>query len=116
MEADLNLEEIEFEHLNIFLAVSLTKEEIKNKNLDQFIYRRKEGKRAGITNKNVWLTEGDKCQWDPPIRQPTKIEKQRMFAEGICVGVKTIMENHIYRFGEELRKQKNGGPIGVELT
>ena len=39
-----------------------------------------------------------------------------MFAEGICVGIKVVMENHIYNFGGELRKQKDGGPIGVELT
>ena len=34
---------------------------------------------------------------------------------GSCRGVFTP-KNHIYRFGEELRKQKDGEPIGVELT
>ena len=39
-----------------------------------------------------------------------------MFAVGICIGIRLVMENHIYRFGGELRRQKEGGPIGVELT
>ena len=111
MEANLKLDEID-----IYVATNLYQEEIKKHQLEQVTHRRKERKRAGITNRNIWVTEGDKCQWDLPEREPTLIEKQRMFAVGICIGIKVVMENHIYRFGGELRKQLEGGPIGVELT
>ena len=51
-----------------------------------------------------------------PERKPNRHEKHKMFAVGICIGVKLVMGNHIYRFGGELRRQNDGGPIGVELT
>ena len=116
MMANLDLREIDFTHLSIYIATSLTKEDIAKEGLEQVIHRRKVGKRAGITNTNVWLTEGEKCQWDMPIRMPSEIEKKKMFAVGICLGIRVVMENHIYRFGETLRRQHDGGPIGVELT
>ena len=51
-----------------------------------------------------------------PKRKPKKFEVKKMLAVGICIAVKVVMKNHIYRFGGELRRQQEGGPIGVELT
>ena len=45
-----------------------------------------------------------------------ELEKRFFCAVGICIGVKLVMKNHIYKFGETLRRQNDGGPIGVELT
>ena len=116
IEANLNIEEIDMEKLSIYIATNLNEEDIKKENLEYVVHRRKEGKRAGMTNRNIWLTDGDKCQWEMPHRKPVQAEKQRMFAVAVCIGIKVVMENHIYKFGGELRKQKEGGPIGVELT
>ena len=116
LEANLDVEEVDIDQLSIYIATNLNKKEIENEGLEKVVHTRKEGKRAGITNKDIWLTEGEKCQWEVPERKPTKPEKQKMFAVGICIGIRLVMENHIYRFGGELRRQKEGGPIGVELT
>ena len=73
MMANLDLREIDFTHLSIYIATSLSKEDIAKEGLEQVIHRRKVGKRAGITNINVWITEGDKCQWELPLRNPSKL-------------------------------------------
>ena len=104
MEADLNVQEIDIEKWSIYIATSLTREEIEKESLEEIVPKRKENKRAGITNSNIWLTDGDKCQWEMPKRKPSKIEKQKMFAVGICIRIKLVMENCIYRFGGELRR------------
>ena len=104
MEADLNVQEIDIEKLSIYIATSLTREEVEKEYLEEIVPKRKENKRAGITNSNIWLTDGDKCQWEMPQRKPNKTEKQKMFAVGICIGIKLVMENHIYIFGGELRR------------
>ena len=113
MEADLNVQEIDIEKLSIYIATSLTREEVEKEYLEEIVPKRKENKRAGITNSNIWLTDGDKCQWEMPQRKPNQTEKQKMFAVGICIGIKLVMENHKYRFVGELRRQQEGGPIGV---
>ena len=89
MEADLNVQEIDIEKLSIYIATSLTREEVEKENLEEIVPKKKKSKRAGITNSNIWLTDGDKCQWEMPQRKPNKTEKQKMFAVGICIGIKT---------------------------
>ena len=97
MEADLDVEEINIDQLSIYIATNLSKEEIKEEKLEKVTHKRKSGKRAGITNREIWLTKGDKCQWDMPDRKPNKQEKQKMFAVGICIGIKLVMQNHIWQ-------------------
>ena len=116
IEAEIEVEIVDYERLSIYIAANLDKNEIENEKLEQVIHRRKEGKRAGLTNKHILVTEGENSQWEEPKRKPNKFERKKMLAVAICIGVKLVMENHIYQFGGELRKQRKGGPIGVELT
>ena len=39
-----------------------------------------------------------------------------MLAKSVEVMIVTSLENHVYQFGNEIRKQKEGGPIGLALT
>ena len=39
-----------------------------------------------------------------------------MITEAIKIVLEVLMKNHIYEFREELRKQKEGGAIGIDLT
>ena len=39
-----------------------------------------------------------------------------MVAKAIEVGIKTVMETHVYKFAGNMRAQKKGGAIGLELT
>ena len=39
-----------------------------------------------------------------------------MLAEAIKIVLETLMKNHVYEFKQELRKQKEGGAIGIDLT
>ena len=39
-----------------------------------------------------------------------------MFREALRIGLEVVMKNHVYRFDSSIRKQQNGGPIGLELT
>ena len=51
-----------------------------------------------------------------PKRKPTVEEERRMVGKALEIMVKTAMENHVYRFNNEIRIQKTGGPIGLALT
>ena len=39
-----------------------------------------------------------------------------MFKEGMKIGLLVVMKNHTYEFAKTVRKQKEGGPIGMDLT
>ena len=39
-----------------------------------------------------------------------------MLAKSIELMIIISLENHVYKFGNEIRRQKEGGPIGLSLT
>ena len=46
----------------------------------------------------------------------TEAEKRRLLATALKIALTIVMKNHIYVFGGQLRRQKEGGAIGLELT
>ena len=41
---------------------------------------------------------------------------KRVVAYAMGVAMKTVLKNHIFRFKDEIRKQANGGAIGVKAA
>ena len=52
-----------------------------------------------------------KARWEPTNR-----EKRLMLVEVLGISLKEVMYNHVYTFDGVVRKQWNGGPIGLQLT
>ena len=75
------------------------------------------GARPGVTTKEV-LDRDEKTVslFNPPLRAPTQIEARKMFAVALESLVLASMNNHIYSFAGEFRKQSKGGAIGNVLT
>ena len=57
-----------------------------------------------------------KDKYNPPKRKPTKEEERRMIGKAMEILIVSCMKNHVYRFGNEIRIQSDGGPIGLALT
>ena len=51
-----------------------------------------------------------------PIRNPTEQEKRNILVKCIEIMIISSLENHVYKFGDQIRKQSKGGPIGLALT
>ena len=58
----------------------------------------------------------DKVLVIPPTRNPNELEKRSMLSKMMEIMILVVMENHVYKFGDTIRKQKDGGPIGLALT
>ena len=50
------------------------------------------------------------------IVHPNDIQKRRMLSKTVEIMIIAGMENHVYKFGNEIKKQMAGGPIGLSLT
>ena len=50
------------------------------------------------------------------MRSPTNDEQRSMFGKALEILIITCMDNHVYQFGNLVRVQKEGGPIGLKLT
>ena len=46
----------------------------------------------------------------------TTEEKRQIIAKVLEIGVRTVLENHVYKFGNKIYRQVVGGPMGLKLT
>ena len=51
-----------------------------------------------------------------PGRLPNEIEKAKIMAKTIEIVTRETMTRHFYAVGDTIRKQTDGGPIGLQLT
>ena len=55
-------------------------------------------------------------EFEPPKREATEEERRYMLAKVFEIMITASMKNHVYKFGNKIRVQKKGGPIGLGLT
>ena len=75
---------------------------------------------------NVTLVSGDddankphnkkRQMFDKPKRNPSTEEKRKMFGKALEILIIAALKNHVYQFGNQIRVQSEGGPIGLKLT
>ena len=119
-ESQFEVEGIDYKELGLYLAMNKTEQELENLGLLKFCPRRKTrfGRPPVITGKATTANRDEERYkpWKPPAKEPNKIVKKTMVSEALRVAIEYIMKNHIYRFNDTIKKQSQGGPIGLELT
>jgi hypothetical protein len=111
------------EELALFLASTMTQEQIDNEGIRKYIHRRKniEGGRPGPTSKCITGSEAErktaiKQMWRKPRYKPDKEDKRKMVAIMVEIAVIKVMKTHFYKFKDTIRRQYDGGSIGLRLT
>ena len=119
-QSRLEVEGVDDKELGLYLAMNKTEKELEELGLLEYCPRRKtkRGRPPTITGKATTSNENkERFQpWSPPAKVPDKVIEKTMLSEALHIAVKYIMENHIYRFNDTIKKQARGGPIGLELT
>ena len=54
--------------------------------------------------------------WITPTEIPDEAKQRSMLTEAMKIVLSVIMKNHIYNFNNEMRRQKEGGAIGMDIT
>ena len=118
IESDTSFQNINTDELGLYLALTVDKDELTRADLAKYSAKRKRtGKRPTITGCGTKEKEHDR--WDPWIKPPEKPEGEelkRAVAYALGVAMKTVLKNHIFRFKDQIRKQANGGAIGVKAA
>lgn len=117
---DINVNETE---LSLFLASTLTQEEVNAEGLGRLVHTRKkvQGSRPEITSLCVTGSEEKRKialsgMWRKPTRKPTPEQKKKMIGLMVEIAVKKVMTCHFYKFAGVIRRQKDGGSIGLRQT
>jgi hypothetical protein len=116
-EIDIEIDDIE---LSRFVAVELTEEEIMKEGLTDVVHVVKKGeKKPRMIDPEMVGGEQfreARSKFEKPKRRPSSVEIRKMIGIVMEILVRKIMENHLYSFNGKIMEQKEGGPIGLELT
>ena len=114
MELNLDTEE-----LGLYLALTVDRARLEELGLADFCHARikTRGAHPGITTKEV-LNRDSKARslFHKPTKLPSEDQARVMFKVAFEIMIKVCMQEHLYSFNGELRKQRRGGAIGNVLT
>ena len=116
--------DVDEDELALYLALVLERSEITENNLTDLVKRWKNenthrsGRRPGITTSEVTGGEAErkKSKFYPANRKPTSTEAKSMISFALQKAITAVMKHHMYRFKDAVYLQKEGGPIGLQLT
>ena len=116
--SDLVIEGVDYEEVGLYIALGRSREYIRKKKLTAVCpTRRSNRNKPLITGSGSILVKEDRFKpWFGRARAPNEVEKRNMLTEAIMIALKLILENHVYKFHDVIRKQSKGGPIGLDLT
>ena len=81
------------------------------------VRRSRTGLRPGVRGKGpMGADKGDTEQWRFPKVKLSPRDKQLIIADVVKISTEVIFNNHLYKFGGKVYKQKKGGPIGLRAT
>ena len=117
--SNVKIKGIDYQELGLYLSLNKPYEYLKREGISDYCPERKNKRSAppklsasGINiNKDVRFRA-----WNDRKRIPDEKFERVMLKESLKIAVSVIMKNHTYQFNDVIRKQKEGGAIGIDLT
>ena len=111
---------IDMKYLTRYVSLTVDKETIDKHDLSEVVPVPKSTSTINSfvnpsSKSRAKATDGE-SQFEPPKRNLTKKERDKLIGLVISVGSNVCMENHFYSIDGKVRKQLEGGAIGSVLT
>ena len=115
--SNVKIKGVAYLELGLYLSLNRKEDYLKRVGIDEYCRRNRQGAPPKITGSGVNVNKGIRFKaWNTPIKEPDETTQRMMMKESLKVVLTVIMKNHIYNFNNEVRKQKEGGAIGMDLT
>ena len=119
LKSNLKIDGINYKEAARYVAIGYDLFEIRKMGLERVVPKRryKNGGKPGLTgNGPLGRETDDEFQWVFPDREATDLEKRKLFAACLEIGVRQAFALHLYQFGGRVYHQRDGGPIGMRLA
>ena len=97
-KSELEVKNVDYHEVGKFLAIMMSEDEIMSEGLQHVI-----PKRVNPNTKRVtigYLHEKNNDEKWIPARNPGRVQKRRMLALAIAIGVEQVMSQHTYKIGD----------------
>ena len=124
-ESTLVVEGVNWDQAALYLALTLDREKVEELELQEVVPTWKKaggrGRHPGINTKEVRAPLQEEKDWErslffPPARRATVQEKKAILSLCVEQGLLAAMENHLFVWHKEVRRQVDGLGIGADLT
>ena len=120
-QSNIKFEGLWYEELGLYIAIHTTHTELDSLGLAQVCPKRttNRGRKPTVKSLNPEESSSSSARhthWSSPEQAPNNHQKREMVIKALHIALTFIMRNHTYTFGNQIRKQSNGGPIGLDIT
>ena len=114
----LDISNVDYEEVGLYLAINKERKFLVDHELSSVCPERRSNRRKPLmTGSGSLKTKKERHgPWLKRERIPNAREKRLMMKEAIKIGLALILRNHVYLFDNKIRRQEDGGPIGLDLT
>ena len=120
-ESNITFTGIDYRTAMIFLAISMTEEEKRETGMDKYLPTKPPTRGRKTTLATPEITgdrherEYKESKWSETIGLTPSQEKE-VLGKVIEISIRLVMTNHVYRFDQDIYRQREGGAIGSRLT
>ena len=117
--SEIKLEGIDYIEVGMYLAICKDSKELEELKIQELCPKRKhkQGRKPTLTGQATSNPIDRMNTWHAAEKEPeNEEEKKNLLAEATKVVLKFLLQNHMYSFDGEQKKQRDGGPIGLVLT
>ena len=118
-QSEVKIDGVDYDELGLYLSLNRDEDYLREKELLQYCPTRKSNRGAPpkITASGISVQKDNRFKpWNKPSMEPDESIQRLMLKEALKIVLNTLMKNHVYNFNNELRKQKEGGAIGMDIT
>ena len=119
MKSKMQIEGVNFKEAARYCVMKYSKAEVLANGLTRIVPRRRyrKGTKPGLTGSGPkGKVSDDELVWVFPNTEPTELEKRKLIACCVEIGIRAVFTSHLYEFDGKVYLQKDGGPIGVRLA
>ena len=113
MKSNVKFDNINHRIATQYIAMHINNDELKHSDLRRVLPIRtaKAGAKPGVN-----ADPEKEVNWSFPKVEYTKLEKRKIVATLVQIGILVMMNTHVYGFDGKIFLQKAGGPIGLRST
>ena len=121
----LKINDVDYHEIGKYLSIVCTEEEIKEHELEDAIPKKTANNRGPKPGPAYWESDYREVYEDGKKKKIAKWiesrnirekDEQKMIALMLAKAIEVVMKNHTYRFDGKYYKQRDGGPIGDQLS
>ena len=120
ISSKVNIEGVDYKEVGLYMSLNRNDAELSELGIREYCPTRRtnRGRRPNMTGCGTTENEEERYRpWVfPDISEMNCEMKKKMIAEALRVALLTVLKTHTYEFAGAIKLQRNGGPIGMELT